>query len=266
MGCGGSKEPARAAQQEKPKEKYRDEHGNTLEASVNKPQYDVNDPDVQAVLTRQDSAAVKTEEPGGFVSKVKQMYQTRKAKLNGANEDVDQYMDEIMQSIPVMSRKDRDRVQQWINAVWDANLPGPTFSEVVEGIQPRTAAGTAVVVSTTEITVIPPPLAVDSTTETTASPGVTPSVGRSDSRIHRGDEHHPLAVPHDDDTDFSAPKTPMGNHLFNASTSDHPRSANRSVNGGNDPPPPQGPDIFLPAPAAAAPATSEPKSAQAAAA
>lgn len=134
MGCGNSKQQ----EDEEAKRRERDEKAASYREE--------DDPDLicegDGKLSRKESAAVNADEPGNFVSKMKQMYQVRKAKMNGANEDVEQYADEIRQSIPTLSKRDKNRIQEWINSVGDDN-PGNVFEEIPEDGRLRRTGSTS---------------------------------------------------------------------------------------------------------------------------
>jgi hypothetical protein len=144
MGCGGSTgkkgdDHPKAKPEETPASQAPNKAGgHNSAANKYSPDPDLeDDPDMMAPVVRQESAAQKADEPGDFMSRMKQMYQVRKAKFNGANEDVDQYADEIQQSIPALTKKDKSRIQDWVNEVGSEN-PGDSFDPLPEdGMHPR---------------------------------------------------------------------------------------------------------------------------------
>jgi hypothetical protein len=139
MGCGASKgddDGAKGKKQQKQPPNGKKGEGykngddpvpiNTITKEEDDPDLDDGNP---SPLARKESAAVSASEPGDFVAKMKSAYQVRKAKFNGANEDVDQYMDEIRESIPVLAKRERARIQEWVDSIGDAN-PGDVFEEM----------------------------------------------------------------------------------------------------------------------------------------
>uniref|UniRef100_A0A7S1Q1D7 Uncharacterized protein n=1 Tax=Neobodo designis TaxID=312471 RepID=A0A7S1Q1D7_NEODS len=141
MGCGGSKDDSADRRREND-DKYRGKDGaspqdSKLKTSRDDPDLEDDDAGAHSPLARKESAAVNATEPGDFVAKMKAAYHVRKAKFNGANEDVDQYADEIKDSIPVLARRERLRIQEWVNEVGEAN-PGDAFEEIpADGKLPR---------------------------------------------------------------------------------------------------------------------------------
>jgi hypothetical protein len=142
MGCGNSTEKVEDPQSKKSRPQSGEKTEATLAtASPTSKKYapgEEDDPELMNPLSRKESAATKADEPSDFVAKMKHMYQIRKAKFNGANEDLDQYEDEIRDSIPVLNKRDKQRIQDWVNSINTAN-PDNIFEEVVEGgLEPTT--------------------------------------------------------------------------------------------------------------------------------
>jgi hypothetical protein len=122
-------------------------------------------------LSRIESVAKLTNEPSQMMVNIKRSFFVTRAKLqHGINDDVDQYLDDIKESVPEMRERDRRRVRDWLDTVSKALRNRPA-EEIPAKLPPRTAA--AAVVS-------PPPAAgvavTGATSVTPMQPIASPNV------------------------------------------------------------------------------------------